>query len=199
MEKEAIFALISTVIYLIAVFPYLRDVLSWKTLPHPYSYLIWTIVLLISVSVLLYSGEYVASIPGITSAIISGIWCFYGFKSYWNLPINWFDKSCLLLALGTVIYGVLTRDFFNTIILAICIDLLAFLPTFKKWWILPWSETIITWFLAWIQYIFMLLALTHISFETAGFWVYNIVLTFLFFSVTFFRRCYLRWWWSVFD
>ena len=134
MEKEVIFAIISTTIYIVAIIPYLRDVLSWKTLPHPYSQLVWTIVFFISTLVLLYKEEYIWSIPGIASTIANCVWCFYGFKSYGKLPINWFDKLCLVLAILTLIYWIITRDFFNTIILAISIDILAFLPTLKKYW-----------------------------------------------------------------
>jgi hypothetical protein len=59
MEKELLFAIISTIIYIAAIIPYLRDVLSWKTLPHPYSQLVWTIVFFISTFVLLYKKEYI--------------------------------------------------------------------------------------------------------------------------------------------
>lgn len=37
MEKELLFALISTGIYLTGIIPYWRDVLRGRTFPHPFA------------------------------------------------------------------------------------------------------------------------------------------------------------------
>lgn len=199
MEKELIFLILGLIIYLGSAAKYFYDILAWKTIPHPYSCMIWAIIFSISTGVLILNEEYIWSISGATATLVNGVWVYYGLRGRNKIPINMFDKSCLLLAIGSLIYGIISRDFFNTILLVILIDFLAFLPTLKKWWILPWSETSLSWFLSGIQYIFMIFTITIVSFETMGFWAYNIICTIGFAMLMVIRRYYLRWWHSIFE
>lgn len=199
MEKEVIYTLISCSIYLIGIIPYLRDCIKWKTIPHIYSQFVWTIIMFVSTSVLIAWEEYLAAIPAIIATFFNGVWFFFGIKWKQHIPITLFDKICTALAIFLIIYSIITKDFFHTVLIAIVIDFLAFLPTLKKWWILPWSDTIITWLLSSIQYFFLILTVIDQSFQNIGFWMYNIFITFAFFFIVFLRRWYLKGWKSIFE
>ncbi len=199
MTRELTFALISILIFMIGMVPYTIDVIRWKTLPHPYSYGVWALILGVNTSVLIFQWEYIGSLPGIIITLQNMFLCLYGIYSAHRIPIRIFDKICLILALWAFIYGILSRDFFHTILLTILIDILAYLPSVKKWWILPWSETNFAWFLTWVNNTVMLFAIEKSSFETLGFWIYNASWAYLFCLMILFRRCYLKWWHSIFE
>jgi hypothetical protein len=56
----------------------------------------------------------------------------YGIYYYKKIHINWFDYFCVGLAILLLIYWFTTKNIRNTVILTAIIDLVAFLPTFKK-------------------------------------------------------------------
>ncbi len=194
-----IFVCASSWIYLIGVVPYFKDCLKWRTIPHVYSQFVWSIVFFISTTILILWEEYLAAVPWIIATVFNTIWFIFSLKWRKKIPITFTDKISTVLALLLIVFSLVTKDFFHTIALAILIDFLAFIPTIRKWWILPWSDTIITWFLASIQYWLMLFTFTEYSFQNIGFWVYNIVATLFFFFLVFFRRWYLKWWKSIFE
>jgi multisubunit Na+/H+ antiporter MnhG subunit len=74
MERELIFALISTGIYLIGAIPLWRDVIHGRTIPHIFTYIVWLILIGFNIYVLFSNGEFITLIPvGLT--MLSLIFC----------------------------------------------------------------------------------------------------------------------------
>lgn len=199
MEKEVIFSLISSFIYIIWIFPYWRDVLRKRTIPHPFSFLVWLIITGFNSYILLINHEYLAFIPGCISCLFLLFWTVYGFYAFRKIRINWFDYFCITLSILFLIYYFLWRNITNAVILSAIIDFLAFLPTFKKGWIQPWTETNVLYFFSAVGNIFALLALIGPSFETSLFWLYLVIANLVFFIMVILRRWYLKWWESIFE
>ena len=197
MQQEIIFAVISTVIYLIGVIPYWKDVLSWRTIPHIFSIWVWFILTSFNCYVLWLSREWLSFIPSIIMNISLIFSIFYWVKMFKLIRINWFDYMCLFLAWLLLIYYSISQNIFNTVILTIIIDFIAFLPTFKKGWLQPWTESIFIYLLAWINQIFTFLALSSPNLETSLFWLYIFFANIIFYCMVFFRRWYLRGWASI--
>jgi hypothetical protein len=160
MEKEFLFALLSTGIYLVGAIPYWIDLIRGRTTPHIFTYGLWWILVAFNVFVLLKNSEYYALIPsGIMFASLT--WAvIYGLFVWEKIQINWFDWACLSLWILLVIYWFSSENILNTVILTLIIDLIAFLPTFKKWWIAPWTESILIYFMSAIGQIATLLSLS---------------------------------------
>lgn len=200
MEKELLFALISTAIYLIWVIPYWRDIVSGRTTMHIFTYWLWWILVSFNVLVLLKNSEHYALIPSglmwISLTWATLLWFFHLKK----IIINWFDWVCLSLWIFLIIYWFLSKNILNTVILTLIIDFIAFLPTFKKWWLQPWTESILIYFMSAIGQIATLLSLSWFQdIENALFWWYLFFANLIFFFMVALRRYYLKWWKSIFE
>lgn len=200
MEKELIFALISTGIYLIGAIPLWRDIIRTRTIPHPFTYTVWLILVWFNVYVLLWGWEVYSLIPTtlmVFSLVFGTIW---GIRWIRKIFINWFDYLCIFLSVVLIIYWVIERNTLNTVILTVAIDILAFLPTFKKWWLQPWTESILVYFMSAVGQVFTILSLSQIhNLESSLFWWYLFFANLTFFVMVFFRRWYLRWRNSIFE
>lgn len=199
MDKELIFALISTLFIIVGIVPLWRDIVKWRTIPHPFTTWIWVILVAFNLFVLFQSQEYIWFIPNILSFI-----SLFAETVIWvilikRIHMNWFDSLCLTLAIGTIIYFLITRNTLHTVISTVLIDALAFLPTWKKWWISPWTETAWNYFIGGMAQLFVILSLEMINLETSLYWGFVLVVDILFVALLLSRRYYLKWWKSIFD
>ncbi len=200
MEKEFLFALVSTGIYLIGAIPYWKDVLKWRTTPHLFTYIIWCILVGFNVFILWKNHEYFTLIPNWLMLISLICATIYGIRWMRSISINWFDYTCLGLWLILILYWIVSKNILNTVILTAVIDFIAFLPTFKKWWIQPWTESILIYFMSAVGQIFTLLSLSDFqNLENMVFWWYLFFANLAFFFMVAFRRYYLKWWKNIFD
>ncbi len=200
MEKELIFAVISTLIYLIGAIPLWRDILKWRTIPHFFTYIVWLILVGFNLFVLISNGEFMAAIPTMlmTGSLLFG--CVYWLKWFKKISINWFDYLCLVLSVLLIFYWIMSQNILQTVIFTAVIDLIAFLPTFKKWWLQPWTESILIYFMSAVGQVFTLLALSWFqNTENMIFWWYLFFANLVFFFMVAFRRYFLKGWKSIFE
>jgi hypothetical protein len=169
MEKELVFALIGTGIYLIGAIPYWNDVLKWRTTPHIFTYIIWWILVGFNVFVIWKNHEYYTLIPNWLMLISLTCATLFWLKWMKFVSINWFDYTCLGLWFGLILYWLVSWNVLSTVVLTAIIDVVAFLPTFKKWWLQPWTESIFIYFMSAVGQIFTLLSLS-LGFRTMRIW-----------------------------
>lgn len=200
MEKELLFSLISTAIYLIGILPYWRDVVIGRTFPHPFTTSVWAIIVGFNTYVLFIKWEYYSFVPSLIMTL-SLIIFWVGYWSYYikKISINWFDYLCLILALFLLWYWWYAQNILHTVILTLIIDWIAFLPVFKKGWIAPWTETVFAYFMAGINQIFTFFALSSPDLETSIFWMYMLISNMIFCIMVLYRRYSLRGWKSIFE
>lgn len=131
--------IIASVLALIGNIPYLINIIKGKTKPHPYTWLIWSIVSCVVFFGQLSKGAGIGAIPTAISEfftiIIFLLSLKYGFK---NPPKT--DKYFLIFALLSLIPWILTKDPTISVIIVVCIDLIAFIPTLRKTYNNPASE-----------------------------------------------------------
>ncbi len=199
MEKELFFALISIFFYIIWTVPYFRDVLRWRTLPHPFSYFVWFILTGFNTLVLLWQKEYISLIPALLNTLSNIIFTMYGIKSFRKIQINYFDYIFLVWALLLLPFYFYTQNVFLTVILSIGIDFLGFLSTLKKWWNQPWSETLFTFLVIGLSQLLILFTQWTVILESSAFWIYVFFVNIIFISIVGFRRYYLKGWKSIFE
>ncbi|MES2409654.1 MAG: hypothetical protein V4509_05150 [Patescibacteria group bacterium] len=139
MNKEYI-ALVAAILAIVGNVPYLFDIFNKRVKPHPYTWLIWTIVSGVTFFGQVAGGAGVGAIPTAASEIFTVIIFFfslqYGFK---NIVKG--DTYFLIAALLGLIPWALTKDPTLSVIIVVLIDVVAFIPTIRKTSKHPHSET----------------------------------------------------------
>lgn len=162
--KETI-AIVAAVFAIGGNIPYLRDLLRKQVRPHPYTWLVWSIVSCIIFFGQVAKGAGIGALPTAASEIFTIIIFFfslrYGFKD-----IRPIDTFFLILALVGLVPWVLTKDPTISVIIAVGIDLVAFTPTIRKTWIHPETETPILYGSNVMRHILMLFSLKTYNIAT---------------------------------
>lgn len=137
---KEILAIIAACMAIVGNVPYLRDVISRRVQPHPYTWLVWTIVSAVTFFGAVQKGAGVGAIPTGAAEIFTVIIFFfslqYGFKQ-----IKRIDTYFLIVALLGLIPWALTKDPTLSVIIVVSIDFVAFIPTLRKTWQHPKTET----------------------------------------------------------
>lgn len=151
-------AIIAALLAIIGNVPYLRDIIKKKVKPHPYTWLVWSVVSCIVFFGQVAKGAGVGAIPTAAAEIFTVIIFFfslrYGFKN-----IRKIDTLFLIIALLGLIPWLLTNDPTLSVIIAVSIDLIAFIPTIRKTWEKPDTETPTLYGMNVLRHILMLFSL----------------------------------------
>lgn len=153
-----IIAIVAAILAFIGNVPYLIDVIKQKVKPHPYTWFVWTVVSCIVFFGQLAKGAGVGAIPTAAAEIFTIIiFLFslrYGFKH-----ITRTDTFFLIIALLGIIPWVLTKDPTVSVIIAVAIDFVGFMPTLRKTWQQPKTEAPLLYGMNVLRHILMLLSL----------------------------------------
>ena len=155
---KEILVVIGVVITFIAYIPYFRDIFNGKTKPHAFTWLIWSLLTAIAFVAQVSDGGGIGSvILGIT-AVISFIIFLIALKVGKKniVKVDWIFLFGALLA---IVVWYITEDPFWSVILITVIDAVAFAPTFRKAYIDPYTETLSTFLLSGVKFIFVIVAL----------------------------------------
>ncbi len=137
---EIVLITIAIIFALIGNGRYLIDVLNGKTKPHPYTWLIWSIVSAVVFFGQLVKGAGIGAIPTFIAEIFTIIIFFFSLRfGFKNIPKR--DHYFLALALIGLIPWAITKDPTISVIIVVAIDVIAFTPTLRKTWKYPASET----------------------------------------------------------
>jgi hypothetical protein len=135
-----VLAIIAALIAVGGNVPYLRDAFRKRVKPHPYTWLVWTIVSGITFFGQLEKGAGIGALPaGVAEIFTICIFLFslqYGFKYVVKT-----DKYFLAAALLGLIPWIVSDDPTISVVIAVTIDLIAFVPTIRKTWQNPKTET----------------------------------------------------------
>lgn len=150
------------VIGFIGYVPYFRTIFSGKTKPHAFTWLVWGVLTAIAFAGQIAgnggSGAWVTGFTALISFIIFGFALVKGKRDF---PLA--DWLCLLGCIVALGLWVFTKDPLLAIILITVIDMLAFIPTFRKSYTNPFSEPVFTYALSAIKFVVALFALQELS------------------------------------
>src|SRR3989344_30071 len=162
---KEIIAVIAAVFSIVGNVPYLLDIIKKKIQPHPYTWLVWTIVSGITFFGQLVKGAGIGALPtGIAEIFTIIIFLFslqYGFKN-----IKKIDTYFLIFALLGIIPWMLTKDPTFSIIIVVSIDLIAFIPTLRKTRLYPKSEISVLYSMNVLRHILTLFSLQAYNIAT---------------------------------
>lgn len=162
--KETV-AIVASLLAIVGNVPYIFDIYTRRVKPHPYTWLVWSIVSCIIFFGQVAKGAGIGALPTAASEIFTIIIFFssikYGFKE-----IRKIDTVFLVVALAGIIPWILTKDPTASVIVAVSIDLVAFMPTIRKTRIHPKTETPLLYSMNVLRHILMLVSLQAYNIAT---------------------------------
>lgn len=158
-------AIIAAVLAIIGNVPYLIDVVKGRVKPHPYTWFIWTIVSCVVFFGQVAKGAGVGAIPTAASEIFTVIIFLFSLK-YGFKGITKTDTALLIIAIAGLIPWILTNDPTWSVIIAVTIDLIGFIPTLRKTWNFPKTETPLLYGMNVLRHILMLFSLQAYNIAT---------------------------------
>jgi hypothetical protein len=166
---KEILSIVAVVLTFAAYIPYYRDILKGKTHPHIYTWSLWGLLTVLIVALQFIGGAG----PSVWITVAAGIMCLgviaLGFKNG-KRYITMIDTAIAALALAAIIAWLIIDQPVISLWLVIIADLLAFIPTVRKAWKYPYSETLSLYVTNAVRFIIALLALETFTFLSAG-WV----------------------------
>lgn len=134
------FAVVAALLAIAGNVPYVIDILKGRVKPHAYTWFVWSLVSLIVFFGQVQAGAGIGALPTFASEIftliIFGLSLKFGFKGATKT-----DLYFLIAALLAFVPWLLTKDPTLSVIMAVGIDLIAFVPTLRKTWKHPELET----------------------------------------------------------
>lgn len=155
--KESI-AVVAALLAIVGNVPYLIDIFKGRVKPHPYTWFIWSIVSCTIFFGQLAKGAGVGAIPTAASEVFTIIIFFFSLK-YGFKNIKKMDTVLLVVALLGFIPWILTKDPTISVIIAVSIDFIAFVPSLRKTWADPTTETPVLYSMNVFRHILMLFSL----------------------------------------
>ena len=165
--KEFI-GIVAVVLTFVGYVPYIRDTINGKTKPHIYSWFIWAFVTFIIFALQISGKGGAGAFTTLAAAILCLIIFILGLKNG-QKDITKFDTVTFIIALIATGIWVFAKQPDVSNILIITINTLANLPTIRKSWSKPYSETLFTWEMGVVRNFLGLLALANYSLLT---WLY---------------------------
>ena len=157
-----ILGLTAVIIGFIGYVPYFRTLFNGKTKPHAFTWLVWGVLTAIAfggqVAGNAGAGAWVTGFTALISFAIFGFALVKGKRDF--PPADWLCLGGCFLALGLWAF---TNDPLLAIILITVIDMLAFIPTFRKSYSNPYTEPAFTYALSGLKFVVGLIALDVFS------------------------------------
>jgi len=188
MDIKLLFGIISGILGVFCFFPYLRDTLKKKTAPHAYTWLIWSLLQIISIVAILVSGGGYYGTLGISVGAALCLLIFFLSLKYGTKNITRFDTFCFVAALIAIPIWILTKNPVYSVILITAIDFTGFIPTLRKGYQEPWSETTSLYFIGAFSGVLAILALNTYSVSTVLYLADIMTVNAVFFIILTYRR-----------
>ena len=190
MDIKIILTIIATTIGVAAFFPYLRDIFSLKIKPHAYTWLTWAITQGIAVVGMWYGGGGWGALNS-TVGMIFVIAVFIFSLKYGTKNITKGDTVVLIVALSAILVWWQLDKPLISIIMVSAIDVIGYVPSFRKSYQEPWSETLISWVAFSVSNIFAMMALSEYNLLTLIYLVAITIANILLLLFCFFRRQFI--------
>lgn len=179
--------MIATVIGIAAFFPYLGDIFLLKTKPHAYTWLIWSITQGTAIFGIWYGGGSWGAL-NLTVGTIFVIVVFLFSLKYGTKNITKSDTAILIAALCAILVWWFLKQPLISVIMVSAIDVIGYIPSFRKSYQEPWSETLVSWVLFSAGNLFAILALNKYNLLTMTYLVAITLANVALFAICFFRR-----------
>ena len=168
MDIKILFIIFASICEIIGFFPYIWNSLFGKTRPHTFTWLIWLITNGVAVTGLWIGGGGIGSIPS-TISVIFVITVFLISLKFGKKDIKLSDTVILIIALSSIFIWWLLNSPILAVILVSIIDVIGYIPTFRKSFKEPWTETLSSWVLFALASTFAILGLEAYNLLTVSY------------------------------
>jgi Ca2+/Na+ antiporter len=169
MNIKLVASIISVIIGFGSFLPYLRDTFLNKTKPHVYTWLIWTITQGIATLGILYGqGGWAAALNLAVGTCFVFVVLIFSLKNG-TKNITTFDTIILISALCAIFVWWKLEQPVIALMMICTIDAIGYIPTYRKSYKDPWSETLWTWVGFGLGNIFSTIALLQYNFLTLAY------------------------------
>lgn len=162
---KELLGVITVVLTFVGYVPYVRDTLKGKTHPHAYSWFVWgliaILIFVLQTEAHAGPGAYVMLSGGLVSLFIFGLSLRYGKQT-----ITKSDTVFFVLALLATAIWIFAKQPILAIILLWIIDMLGLMPTVRKSWHKPHSETLFLYQTGIIRHGISIVAIASYNFTT---------------------------------
>lgn len=184
-----IIGILAIALTFIAYIPYLRDLIKHKTQPHVFTWLVWATVALISFGLQIQASAGLGAFVTLAASIVCLTVFIIGLSQKTaKRNIKKIDVVFLLAAIGALIIWLLARQPVVSVIMLCAVDALGFMPTIRKSWSKPYSETLVTYMINAVRFCLALIALSEYNFVAAFYPFYWALSDILFCSFLIIRR-----------
>lgn len=166
MDTKIVLAGISSLIGIACFIPYVRDIFRNTTKPHSYTWFIWTVLQAIAAAAMWSGGAGVAIASSVIGAVLCGFIFLLSLKRGFK-GVTRFDTVCLFGALVALVAYLFFHDPLVSIIFATLTDIIGFLPTFRKAYREPRTETASTHLLSAASGMFAIAAIANFTLTTS--------------------------------
>lgn len=188
--KEAL-GIIAVVITFVGYAPYVLDTIKGKTRPHIFSWFTWGFVTFIIFALQVLGHGGAGTYTTLATAILcSGIFIL-GLRNG-KKDITKFDTVTFVISLIATGIWIFAKQPVISTLLIVTINTLANLPTIRKSWKDPHSETLFTWEMGAVRNFLGLLALQSYSLLTWLYPVTNLIINIIESSLLIYRRKQLK-------
>jgi hypothetical protein len=187
MEHKEVLGFASTAIAIVSYLPYFIDILKNRTKPHTFTWIIWGVLTSIAFVEQIKANAGPGSwVTGSTALIC----LFIAVVGYTKKQVKISRSDWLSLSGAAIVLGFLfiTKDAVLSIILLTAINGIGYIPTFRKSFNRPFEETLSTYFLGGLKFVFAVWALQSYSFVTIIFPLSIIILSWGFVLMIITRR-----------
>lgn len=168
MNYKIVLAIIASIISIVSYIPYIRDILKNQTKPHIFSWFLWALLTGIAFIAQLIEGGGVGAWVTGTAAVMCLVITILAF-SRGEKHITLFDWICFIGAILGIAVWLTTENPLYAVIMVTIIDIVAFIPTYRKAFYKPQEETALTFALDSIRFILAIIALESLNLTT---WLY---------------------------
>lgn len=184
---KTIFIVVSSILAIVNILPYIRDVYHRKTKPRIISWFNWTVLTAIASAASFSDRQYASAILTLLASIETLTVVILGWR-FGDKRFALFDIGCQVAA-GT---GLILWLIFNTpaiaIIATIGIDFIVSLPTIKHAWEKPQEETAITFLLGSLAAAFTFMAANNHKITAIAFPLYLVTANFFIAAIIYGRK-----------
>lgn len=187
MEIKIIFSVIAVILTFVGYYSYIRDTLRGKTTPHIFTWFIWGLGTAIAYGLQVNAGAGVGSWMTLAVTIACFLIFILGMQNG-KKDITKSDIAFFILAIVALGLWLIVKQPIASTILASFTAILSFIPTVRKSWKKPHSETLFTYELNILRHGFGFLSLQQYSIVT---WLYPVswlIINGLFSAVLIIRR-----------
>jgi len=191
MDYKILFVIISSVLTIASVIPYLVEIVRKQTKPRIVSWFIWSVITGIAAVAALYDNQYATAVLLFSAMSETLAVVIFGWKNG-DKKILTLDIVCFIGAIVGIILWVIFNSPAVAVIATILIDFIGGIPTLVHSWKKPSEETWITFMACFFASLLTIATLSDWRITSAAYPIYLVFVNLEFTLVIVLRKKYLE-------